>query len=76
MGLVAMAAKPNESVVTTNLNLHYMAPIAKGEMKVTAEIVHSSGRMITTQGHVYNEEGQLCAFGTGTFRIVEWRGTQ
>ncbi|MFB6362923.1 PaaI family thioesterase [Paenibacillus elgii] len=76
MGLVAMAVKPNENVVTTNLNLHYLAPIAKGEMRVTAEIIHSSGRMITMQGHVYDEEGQLCAFGTGTFRIVEWRGNQ
>jgi uncharacterized protein (TIGR00369 family) len=71
MGLVAMAAKPNDTVVTTNLNMSYLAPVEKGTLKVTAEIVHSTRRMITTQGYAYNEVGELCAMGTGTFRIMD-----
>ncbi|SDC64725.1 uncharacterized domain 1-containing protein [Paenibacillus sp. UNCCL117] len=71
MGLVAMAARPRDTVVTTNLHLHYVAPVKQGRLNVTAEIVHSSRKLITTQGHVYDESGALCTFGTGTFRVLE-----
>ncbi len=69
MGLAAMARKPGESVVTTNLYLHYLAPVNLGTLRVTAEVVHSSRKMVTTQARAYNESGDLCALGTGTFRI-------
>ncbi|WP_159881740.1 PaaI family thioesterase [Paenibacillus puerhi] len=71
MGLVAMAARPQDTVVTTNLHLHYVAPVEQGALKVTAEIVHSSRKLITAQGHVYDDKGALCTFGTGTFRVLE-----
>lgn len=71
MGLVVMAAKPNDRVVTTNLNIHYLAPVEKGRFKVTAQIVHSSRKLVTTQGQACNEQGELCAFGTGTFRVMD-----
>lgn len=70
MGLAAMATKPDDKVVTTNMSINYLAPIEHGIVKVTAEIVHSSRKMITTQGRAFNENGGLCAFGTGTFRII------
>lgn len=71
MGIAAMAARPNESVVTTNLNMHYVAPVSEGKITVTANLMHMSRKMITTQGEVRTEDGELCAFGTGTFRIIE-----
>jgi acyl-coenzyme A thioesterase PaaI-like protein len=42
MGLAAMAAKPGESLVTSTLNLNYVAPIEAGSLIVSAEILHIS----------------------------------
>jgi uncharacterized protein (TIGR00369 family) len=70
MGLVAMTARPREKVVTTNLNTQYVAPGGKGKVMVFAEVVHMSGRMITTQGRVESEDGELYALGTGSFRVI------
>ncbi|TJY42950.1 PaaI family thioesterase [Cohnella pontilimi] len=71
MGLMAMVARPQDSVVTTNLNLNYVAPTGKGKIIVTAEIVHISRKMVTTQAYARNDNGDLLAFGTGTFRVIE-----
>ncbi|WP_281884872.1 PaaI family thioesterase [Paenibacillus sp. YYML68] len=73
MGLAAMVARPDDDVVTTNLNVHYLTPAKTGQLKITAELVHSSRKLITTQGHVYSETGELCAMATGTFRVMERR---
>ncbi|MCM3745799.1 PaaI family thioesterase [Paenibacillus pasadenensis] len=70
MGLVAMAARPDNAVVTTNLNLNYVSPIKEGRLIVTADIVHESRNMISTQAFARSEDGKLYAFGTGTFRIL------
>ena len=71
MGLAAMIARPNERVVTTNLNIHYVAPGRKGKILAHAEIVHMTRRIITVQGRVESEEGNLLAFGTGSFRVTQ-----
>jgi uncharacterized protein (TIGR00369 family) len=71
MGLMAMVARPQDNVVTTNLNLNYVAPTGKGRILVTAEIVHISRKMITTQAYARTENGDLLAFGTGTFRVID-----
>lgn len=71
MGLMAMIARPEESVMTTNLNLNYVAPMGIGRMVVTAELLHKSRKMITTQAYARNGNGDLLAFGTGTFRVIE-----
>ncbi|GGG03320.1 PaaI family thioesterase [Paenibacillus abyssi] len=71
MGLVAMAARPNEDMVTSNLNIHFTAPAVKGKVTAIAEIVHMSGKMITTQGTLINEQGTLCSMATASFRVIE-----
>ncbi|CDN42923.1 MULTISPECIES: PaaI family thioesterase [Paenibacillus] len=70
MGMAAMAAHPETAVVTTNLNLNYVSPIREGRLIVSAEIVHQSRKMISTQAYARTEQGDLCAFGTGTFRVL------
>ncbi|MFB9273990.1 PaaI family thioesterase [Cohnella cellulosilytica] len=71
MGLAAMIARPNAGVVTTHLNLNYVAPVRSGRILVEAEIVHLSRRTATTQARVRTEDGELLAYGTGTFRMLE-----
>ncbi|MFD0697060.1 PaaI family thioesterase [Paenibacillus sp. GCM10027628] len=70
MGIVIMTARPEEKVVTTNLNVHFVSPLKEGKLFVTAEIVHQSRKMITTQGRVTDSEGNLGTIGTGTFRVI------
>lgn len=70
MGLAAMAARPQDKVVTTNLNIHYMASIRQGRATATAELTHQSRKILTIQGAVTDENGALCALGTGSFRVI------
>lgn len=70
MGLVAMIARPNQNVVTTNLSMNYLAKATEGRITVTAEIIHSSRKSLTTQAFARLEDGELCAIGTGTFRVI------
>ncbi|MCY9696979.1 PaaI family thioesterase [Paenibacillus alginolyticus] len=70
MGIVVMMARPEDKVVTTNLNVHFVAPLYEGRLVVTAELVHQSRKMITTQGRVFDREGNLGTIGTGTFRVI------
>lgn len=74
MGLAVMRSRPDHSVVTTNLNMHYVAPAATGKLTVTAEIVHASRKLVTAQAKAFGEGGALCALGTGTFRVLEKQG--
>jgi uncharacterized protein (TIGR00369 family) len=69
MGLLAMVNRPNCNVVTTNLNMNYVAKSSTGKMIVTAELIHSSRTMITAHAFARMDNGVLCAFGTGTFRV-------
>ncbi|MGG1517352.1 PaaI family thioesterase [Paenibacillus oryzisoli] len=70
MGIVTMTARPEEKVVTTNLNVHFVSPLYAGRLLVTAELVHQSRKMLTAQGRVTDSEGKLGTMGTGTFRVI------
>ncbi|WHX51284.1 PaaI family thioesterase [Paenibacillus woosongensis] len=74
MGLTAMLARPHDSIVTTNLSMNYVAKAEQGRIVVTAEIVHSSRKSISTQAYARLENGELCAFGSGTFRVINGTG--
>ncbi|RUS47774.1 PaaI family thioesterase [Cohnella sp. AR92] len=74
MGLAVMRDNPRESSVTTNLNLHYVASAREGRITVRAEIVQRTRKSVHTIAHVHDEKGELLAFGTGSFRIVEVKG--
>ncbi|WP_052339906.1 PaaI family thioesterase [Gorillibacterium massiliense] len=71
MGLVAMLVRPDASIVTVNLNMNYLAPMTEGRIKVEAEIVHASRKLMTAQAFARKDNGELCAFGTGTFRVID-----
>jgi uncharacterized protein (TIGR00369 family) len=71
MGLAAMAARPEDNMVTSNLNLHFTAPARKGKVTVVAEIVHMSGKMITAQGTITDDKNNLCSMATASFRVID-----
>lgn len=70
MGIAAMLARPNEKVVTTNLNMHYLSPLQKGIVQVTGIIVHQTRKIITTQGEIHDEAGRLGSWCSASYRVV------
>ncbi|MFE6073310.1 PaaI family thioesterase [Paenibacillus sp. NPDC057886] len=70
MGMVATAAMAVDSCVTTNLNVHFLAPMKQGELIVTSTILHQAGRSVTTQSEVRDASGTLGCMATATFRIA------
>ncbi|MFD2612264.1 PaaI family thioesterase [Paenibacillus gansuensis] len=70
MGVLVMAARPHQNSVTTNLNVHFVAPLKVGRLIVTARILHKSNTILTVYGEVRDESGVLGTMGTGSFRIL------
>lgn len=70
MGIAAMLARPGEKLVTTNLTMHYLAPLRKGIVYSTGRIVHQSRSIITTQGEICDESGSLGAWCSASYRIT------
>lgn len=70
MGLAAMSTRPNQKIVTTNLNVHFVAPFESGTLTATARVVHASRSTLTLQADVKDEQGRLGTLGSGSFRIV------
>ena len=72
MGYAAYHLRPKARGVTTNLSIHYDAPIRlAGRMKVSGEIVHATRQTITTKGSIYDEQGELLALATAAYRAKE-----
>lgn len=71
MGILAMTARPGEGVVTSSLNIHFTSPVRIGKVTVIAEILHKSGKTITTQGTLRSDTDTLCAFATASFRVID-----
>lgn len=71
MGIAAMAARPNENMVTSNLNIHFTSPVSKGKVTAVAEIVHMSGKLVTAQGTLSDDNNRLLAMATASFRVID-----
>ncbi|KIL35117.1 hypothetical protein SD71_07110 [Cohnella kolymensis] len=71
MGIAAMVARPNENLVTSNLNIHFTSPVGVGRVSAVAEIVHVSGKMVTAQGTLTDENNNICAMATASFRVID-----
>lgn len=73
MGMVAAAAMEVDGCVTTNLNVHFLAPMKQGELMVISTVLHQAGRSVTTQAEVRDASGTLGCMATATFRIARPR---
>ncbi|MBT2283102.1 PaaI family thioesterase [Paenibacillus polymyxa] len=73
MGMVSTAAMEVDGCVTTNLNVHFLAPMKQGELMVRATVLHQAGRSVTTQSEVRDASGTLGCMATATFRIARPR---
>jgi uncharacterized protein (TIGR00369 family) len=72
MGTIAShVAPPGHGAVTSNLNIHYIAP-GKGEsLTAIAKVIHKGAKTIVVEGEVYTDNRKKIAHSTGTFFIVK-----
>lgn len=70
MGLAARTVCDG-SVVTTNLNIHYLATENQGVLTTIGRVVHRTRSTVTTQAEVVNEAGAILSYATGSFRIIK-----
>lgn len=76
MGVLAMVLRPGLPVVTSNLNLHFTAPATSDKIRAVAHLVCASKRTLTVEGRVTDADDRLCAYATGTFRVLRVDGPE
>lgn len=69
MGIAVMLERPGESTVTSNLNVHFLTPAREGKLTVKANIVHRTRRSVTVESRITQENDELVAISTGSFRV-------
>jgi uncharacterized protein (TIGR00369 family) len=62
-------------VVTVEMKTSFMRP-AEGRLTAKGVLLHRSTTMAFCEGSVFNEEHQLCAHATGTFKYLRRLPTQ
>lgn len=73
MGL-ALISRVGVRTATIDLNVHFLGAVREGRITCRAEVVSQTRRLATLEAKVFDEEDNLVALGTGTFRIFERRG--
>ncbi|MDF2723088.1 MAG: thioesterase [Paenibacillus sp.] len=75
MGIAAMAARPDDRVVTSGMNVHFLTPLGAGTITATAELLHQSHRTITVFAKIEDSGGTLGSWGSGSFRVLPERAS-
>jgi len=71
MALAVMSARPGARTVTTNLNVHFVAPLGAGRLTATAKVLHETASTLTVEASVHGADGKLGTVGTGSFRMLK-----
>ena len=73
MGL-SVASLVGLRIATTQMNVHFLGAVGEGRITCRSEVIHQTRRTATAEGRVYDDEGNLVAMGTGSFRVFEKQG--
>ncbi|OCA83939.1 PaaI family thioesterase [Pseudobacillus wudalianchiensis] len=72
MGSAAYTATPEGyATVTSNLNIHYIAPGKGDQLTVKARVIHKGSKTIVVEGEALREDGKKVAHATGTFFLIK-----
>ncbi|MFC7784496.1 PaaI family thioesterase [Rossellomorea sp. GCM10028870] len=72
MGTLANMMLPEDyGAVTTNLNVHYLAPGVGERLTAHATVVHQGSKTIVVDGKVVSSDGKIVAHSTGSFFIFK-----
>ncbi|HEY2420018.1 MAG TPA: PaaI family thioesterase [Neobacillus sp.] len=57
--------------VTSQMNIHYIAPGIGDKLSCKAEMIHKGSKTMVVSGSVYRGDGKKIAYSTGTFYIIQ-----
>lgn len=69
MASAARSLQPEMGMITIELKTSFMRP-AQGALTALGEVLHRTRKMAFVEGRVVDEQGQLCAHATGTFKYA------
>lgn len=72
MATAARSVQKDMGVVTIEMKTSFMRP-SPGSGKLTGKgrLIHRTATMAFTEGMLHDDQGQLCAHATGTFKYVK-----
>lgn len=72
MGMAAASsAREGHDVVTVQLNVNFIRPVALGEsLTASAEVEHAGRRTAVARGEIRTASGELAALGSATFMFL------
>lgn len=77
MGVFANHLVPEGfAAVTSQLNIHYLAPAVGEELRCRAEVLHQGKKTIVVSGEAFNSAGKRVAHATGSFFAIKKPGSQ
>ena len=72
MGSLAYTALPEGyAAVTSQLNIHYLAPGTGADLRCVATFIHQGKQTLVVEGQIFREDGKKIAHATGTFFVVK-----
>lgn len=72
MGTLAnKISPPGKAAVTSQLNLHYTAPIQEGSIQAFAKVIHHGSKSMVIEGWVETADGKRAAHATGSFMMID-----
>jgi uncharacterized protein (TIGR00369 family) len=54
-------------VLTVSYTIHFVRPVASGEIRAHGRAVHRSGRLLLAESHLFDGDNRLLGQGSGTF---------
>jgi acyl-coenzyme A thioesterase PaaI-like protein len=67
---MTMRSIRKSSLVTVQLNIHYLSSVSKGTIYAKANICKQSGRILAGEGEITDSEGNLLSKGSGTWKSM------
>lgn len=58
---------PDVFVLTVSFTIHFLRPVAAGELCATGHVVHAGGRLFVAESRLTDDAGRLVGQGSGTF---------
>lgn len=55
---------------TINLNVNYLMATTNGDLFATAKVLQKGYRIVTAEGELFDEQGNILAKGVGTFKLI------
>ncbi|MGI8315468.1 PaaI family thioesterase [Halobacillus mangrovi] len=67
---MAIRSETKTRCTTISLNTHYLAPVKRGLITAKGRILQQGYKIVTAEGELFDENGQIIAKGTGSYKLI------